>query len=204
MKRYGNYIETSTGRQFWPLDPRPEDISITDIAAGLSKICRFNGQCREFYSVAAHSINCADMAGNAGAGVRLQLLLLLHDASEAYVSDIATPVKSMLPEYAAIEQGIMDAVYKQFNLLPPTVEEERVIKAVDTHALRCEAKRLMPMQCNWGDWVDGFDERHRPYGLGLPNGFIGIESEYSIPHIENLFRLRFSQFRGIYIQMMGK
>src|ERR1700693_75116 len=57
--RKGDWIQTFTGRQFWPLDPRPEEVCIEDIAHGLSNECRFAGQCRSFYSVAQHSVLCA-------------------------------------------------------------------------------------------------------------------------------------------------
>lgn len=153
MNRRGDFIETFTGIQFWPLDPRPEDIEIQDIAAGLSKICRFNGQCRQFYSVAQHSVNSVLYAARLKLSARMLLLVMLHDAAEAYVSDVAAPIKPLLPEFAAIEDGIMDAVYKHFEIEPPTDEETRTIKHIDKVMLMAEARRLMPMKC-WGDWVE--------------------------------------------------
>jgi hypothetical protein len=52
----GDWIQTATGRPFWPIDPRPEDIDIEDIAHALSMLCRFGGHCLRFYSVAEHSV----------------------------------------------------------------------------------------------------------------------------------------------------
>ena len=54
--RVGDWIQVYTGGQFWPLDPRPEEIHIEDIAHALALTCRFTGHCREFYSVAQHSL----------------------------------------------------------------------------------------------------------------------------------------------------
>lgn len=72
---------TYTGRQFWPLDPRAEDIDIRDVAHHLSLICRFNGAGRAFYSLAQHSCLVADTLD-----APLKLWGLLHDAAEAYDS----------------------------------------------------------------------------------------------------------------------
>lgn len=59
------WIQTFTGRQFWPLDPRAEDVDIRDIAHALSMKCRYNGHCREFYSIADHSCRVAEVIHNA-------------------------------------------------------------------------------------------------------------------------------------------
>ena len=79
---------TYTGKEFYPLDPNPADIDIKDIAHALSNCCRFAGHIKSFYSVAQHSVIVSELCEpeNALAG-------LLHDASEAYLSDIARPVK---------------------------------------------------------------------------------------------------------------
>lgn len=58
--RRGDWIQTFTGRRFWPLDPRPEDVCIEDIAHALSLKCRFGGHCTRFYSVAEHSVHVSN------------------------------------------------------------------------------------------------------------------------------------------------
>ena len=54
--RKGDWMQTYTGRQFWPIDPRANEVHIEDIAHALSMMCRYNGHCRTFYSVAEHSV----------------------------------------------------------------------------------------------------------------------------------------------------
>lgn len=95
-----NFIRTYTGRKYWPLNPRPEDVCIEDIAHHLALINRFAGATYEPYSVAQHSVlvsNCIRdrLAPFVGAD-RIRMLCLaglLHDASEAYLQDIPRPFK---------------------------------------------------------------------------------------------------------------
>jgi hypothetical protein len=97
MGRKGDWIQTFTGKQFWPLDPRPDEVYIEDIAHALGNICRFNGHCLRFYSVAEH---CFHVSHKVVPG--LALMGLLHDAAEAYVCDVVRPVKPYLKEYKKI------------------------------------------------------------------------------------------------------
>ncbi len=82
--RRGDWIQVRSGRKFHPLDPRPEDVDINDIAHALSNLCRFTGHCTDFYSVAQHSVIASQIVPPASA-----LAALLHDASEAYMGDIS-------------------------------------------------------------------------------------------------------------------
>lgn len=134
MTRRGDWIQTHSGRRFWPLDPRAEEVCIDDIAHALSLLCRFGGHCDRFYSVAEHSLYVADHCdGDALWG-------LLHDASEAYVQDLARPFKRMLPEYCSAEQRVQLAVCERFGLSP--VMPDRV-KRVDRAILTDERRVLM-------------------------------------------------------------
>jgi uncharacterized protein len=89
--RNGAWIQTVTGKQFWPMDAQPEEVDIEDIAHALSLPCRFNGHCKQFYSVAEHSIHVSRVVSNENAARGL-----LHDAAEAYLSYIPQPVKREL------------------------------------------------------------------------------------------------------------
>ena len=81
-------ICTFTNVVMYPLNPRKEDFRISDIAHALSLMTRANGHFLHFYSVAQHCLNCSYEAEARGYSRRMQLALLLHDASEAYLSDV--------------------------------------------------------------------------------------------------------------------
>ena len=98
------WIETFSGQKVSFPFPEPESIKIHDIAHGLAHICRFSGQCSRFYSVAQHSLNMAIELNKRGCGPRLLLLGLLHDASEAYIGDMPSPLKRLIPAYREIEK----------------------------------------------------------------------------------------------------
>lgn len=139
-----NTMTTFTGRHFDPMQIRTEDICIEDIAHALSLMCRGGGHLKYFYSVAQHSLNCAAEAKARGWSERLQLACLLHDASEAYLSDIIRPVKANLTGYLEIESRIMEKILEKFNLSDLTEEERRMWKQIDDEMLYYELKNLMP------------------------------------------------------------
>lgn len=119
--RVGDWMETFTGRQFWAMDPRPDEIVIEDIAHALSMQCRYAGHCQRFYSVAEHSVHLANYVSPQN-----RLWALLHDASEAYLVDIPRPTKPYLPGYKEAEARIMAAVCDRFGLpheMPAEVKE---------------------------------------------------------------------------------
>lgn len=120
MTRQGDWMQTYTGRQFWPIHPRPDEINIEDIAHALSMMCRYNGHCRTFYSVAEHSVLVSRHVPPEHA-----LWALLHDASEAYIADIVRPAKRFIAGYCEVEARIMDAVCERFGLLPVMPDEVR-------------------------------------------------------------------------------
>jgi len=146
MDRIGNWQQTFTGRQFWPLDPRPEDVMIEDVAHALSMVCRFGGHCREFYSVAQHSVIVSHAveryAGGRG-NPAVQLWGLLHDAAEAYIGDIIRPIKPYLTGYAEIESKIMEAVLQRFGLFETRPTMPGIVKICDDRACATEARDLM-------------------------------------------------------------
>ncbi len=107
----GNWIETYTGRKVYPLNLRVEDIDIRDIAHALSLMCRFNGHCPSFYSVAQHSVLVAQLLRP-----ELKLAGLLHDASEAYLCDLPTPVKAQMPTYQDAEIQAIKVIGKKFGI----------------------------------------------------------------------------------------
>jgi hypothetical protein len=152
------YIRTFTGRQCWPLNPKPEDICIEDIAHALSNICRFGGHVREFYSVAQHSVLVSRTVPP-----DLALCGLLHDASEAYLCDIMRPIKPHFPGYAEVEERLMTAIAQVFDFQWPPPPE---IKAADMRLLVTERRDLMPdRQCPHTDGknYEPLSERIEPW-----------------------------------------
>ena len=109
-----------------------------DIAHALSLMTRANGHFPVFYSVAQHSLDCAAMAQAEGRSSREVLACLLHDASEAYLSDITRPVKGCLPEYRRIEQVLQEMIYEKYLIAPPTEREREIVKRMDDTCLYYE------------------------------------------------------------------
>jgi hypothetical protein len=136
--RVGDWMQTVDGNAFWPLDPRPEDINIEEIAAALSRQCRFGGHIKrgiEIYSVAEHSVMVADLASS-----EVKLAALMHDASEAYLQDIIRPIKPALGGYAEIENRLMSIIAEKFGFQWPMPSE---VKWLDNAILADERDQVM-------------------------------------------------------------
>lgn len=143
----------ASGRRFWPLDPRADEVHVEDIALALSNLCRFGGRCQRFYSVAQHCLHVAELAASVlpSAGPHG----LLHDAAEAYLGDIIRPLKNWVliqqpagrristePFFMA-EKRVLDAIYERLGLAEPTVAERQAVIHADELALAVEARDLM-------------------------------------------------------------
>lgn len=147
--RKGDWIETYSSRMCYPLDPRPEEICIEDIAHALSLICRFNGHCSFFYSVGQHSLGVQEELAKAGHSPRVQLYGLLHDASEAYLCDLTRPVKPHIEGYEEAEALLQDMVFHTFGLPPMDEIVSTCVTKYDNMLLRAEAEQLMPNSNGW-------------------------------------------------------
>ena len=138
-------IRTYLGVSFNVLEPREEDIHPLDIAKALSQQCRFTGHTKPPYSVAEHSILVATLSPT-----KWKLAALLHDAAEAYLMDLPTPIKN-LPEmkpYRDMEDKLQRLIYKRFGVdseeVPPSV------KKADHEAFKIEWNALMvPTEDAW-------------------------------------------------------
>lgn len=157
--RNGDWIQTYTGKMFWPVDPRTEEIFIEDIAHALSLLCRFGGHVRRFYSVAEHSVRVSQAVPDDCA-----LWGLLHDATEAYLVDLPRPIKrhsSLGTEYLAIEGRLLEAVATRFGLVMP---EPEYVHAADAVLLRTEQRDLMgPQTKPWECQATPLPERIEPW-----------------------------------------
>ncbi len=124
-------ILTYSGVMIDPLHPDPALIRIRDIAHALSLLCRANGHFPTFYSVAQHSIACCREAAARGDSPKLQLACLLHDASEAYLSDVTRPVKAAMPLYLELEAPLQDTIWSKWLDSPLTEQEYKRVFEID-------------------------------------------------------------------------
>ena len=147
-------IGTYSGLAIDPLFPDPDSIDINDIAHSLANQCRFTGHTRIFYSVAQHSILVSEIVDYNNA-----LWGLLHDASEAYLSDIARPIKRGLSgfaeAYAEVEEGLMISIATKYGLSWPMPDD---VKWADNVLLRTEIRDLMPPSIEFTPGLGGEQE----------------------------------------------
>ena len=119
-------------------EPTLEMINIEDIAHGLSNQCRFAGQLPKFYSVGQHSVMCSMY--DEFPTIKVKLQALLHDAPEAYLMDIPTPIKRHLNNYKELENNVMKVIAEKFNIDYPF---DGYVKWVDKDMLEWEWEYLM-------------------------------------------------------------
>ena len=148
-----SFIQTRHGRSVHVFDPQPEEFDIRDIAYALSMQCRFNGHIKQFYSVAQHSVYVSRAAGYTNVP-QARLWGLMHDASEAYIGDMPTPVKKWLPDFCAVEKNIEDAICLKFGI-ERTPEIQMTVKECDRLLLVYEAKELHP----YFDGIENWEAR---------------------------------------------
>lgn len=139
-------LETVSGRKVDVADPDPNSIVIEDIAWALSRMPRFSGHSIPYtpYSVAQHCVQVAkDLAAH---GPQMQMYGLLHDAAEAYINDLPSPVKH-IPEIHAVikklEDSLMSAIYTSLDIQQPTEHQEQIVKFADKTQQAVEAYNFM-------------------------------------------------------------
>lgn len=134
------FITTATGKHFYFEDPQPDQIDIADIGYSLSHTNRWGGHCYPALSVAQHSVMVADGLLRNGASQMVQLQGLLHDAAEAYLGDVPTPIKSKLPEYMAMELLVTDVIFRKWGIPMPMDPQ---VHLMDVEMRKWEYRDLM-------------------------------------------------------------
>jgi len=165
-----HFITTYTGKKFHYLNPQPEEIDIVDIAHSLSLTCRFSGHCKEFYSVADHSIRVAHIVP-----VGLKLQALLHDTAEAYLTDVPRPIKEAFG-LRVCEELILQRILIKFGIQGISPE----VKKADDVMIATEARDLMP---NMNDWAS------------LPEPLPGRIYPFTSKDAERLFLFKFKLYK---------
>ncbi len=136
-----------SGRRLDILQPSPLDIEIEDIAHGLARVSRWNGQTSGpfSFSVADHSllVEAIFSRDNPGVGPSHQLAALLHDAPEFVIGDLISPFKSAIKgEYRLLEHNLLQAIHQRFGLSSMPSGINQAIKMADAHAAYMEAISL--------------------------------------------------------------
>lgn len=141
--RIGDWITTYSGGRYFPLDPRPEEILIEDIAHALSLLCRFNGHIQHFYSVGEHCYHISKAVP-----FEYALQGLLHDGEEAYTSDIPRPLKHQIELAQFREVGNLNqkVLFKKYGVDYPEYE---IVKEMDARIIANESHVLFNTPQKW-------------------------------------------------------
>jgi hypothetical protein len=153
--RKGSWIQCYSGVRFFPLDPKPEEIHYDDIVMGIAREGRYRNQTLWPYFVAEHSVIVSIYAGKLAQERGEDWLLcarqgLLHDASEAYIGDVATPLKRqpMMAGYREVENVLQFAIYERYGVTP-TLASTQIVHEVDRRVVIDEIRALMPDPDMW-------------------------------------------------------
>ena len=157
-----NWIMSYSGKPVQPLDPTPESILIEDIAHALAMTCRWAGHCHTYYSVAEHSVRVADVCGTLArkAGLSdaevavVEMLGLMHDATEAYVGDIPRPLKTQfqlitprgVETFREVEAHLYAVIEEALGLPKATREMMDMVHQADNILLSTEARDVAHIQ----------------------------------------------------------
>ncbi|MEE7455510.1 hydrolase [Methylorubrum populi] len=149
-----------SGRRLDLLDPSPLDVEIGDIAHGLARVARWNGQTAgpHVFSVAQHSLLVEAIGGalDPRLGARERLELLLHDAPEYVIGDIISPLKNAIGDaYRSVERRLLAAIRQRFGLEAPSPALARLVKRADRIAAAIEATRLAGFSSAEADGIFG-------------------------------------------------
>ncbi len=183
-----------SGRRLDLLDPSPLDVELEDIAHGLARVARWNGQTEgpHIFSVAQHSLLVEAIAGHLSPEIpaRSRLAVLLHDAPEYVIGDIISPFKAVIGDaYRAVEGRLLTAIHLRFGLpaeAPPPLK--RLIKRADRQAAFLEATRLAGFE---RDEAIRFFGRPEP----LPRSVSTLVAPWPIAEAEERYRRRIEELQ---------
>lgn len=175
-KRFGAWSQSYSGERYWSLDPLPEEVHLVDIVQGLVNAARYRGQTKFFYPVLTHCVlvsraveqRALEKGWSFQASKDAAFEGLLHDASEAFLGDVARPLKRMrtMREYRNVEAKWEHAINNAFNI-QPTKQTTKLVKEVDTRIVLDEIWVLMKDPTMWER--SGRYPGLEPLGIEIPN-----------------------------------
>lgn len=139
-------ILCQSGEYFDFTDPEGSNFTVNDVAHALSNICRFTGHAHRFYSVAEHSVHASRIVPEG-----FELEALVHDATEAFIGDVAKPLKMLLPDYQRLERRIERIVLSRFGIKDGL---SAVVKRADMQMLKAEQEQAMLNHDRWHPIAD--------------------------------------------------
>jgi len=165
--RFGGYVLTFAGSWFYPLDPRPEDVVLEDVAQGLALKCRWSGLCNQHYSIAEHCLTVAVLAEYLarcdGKPERFAIACrdegLVHDGNEAYLPDMPGPIKRYIDGWKDREHKIDAAIHVKLRLPPVEHEVEVYVKWADLMVLALEQERLFSRRITPQELYNNYEMR---------------------------------------------
>ncbi len=183
-----------SGRRLDLLHPSPDDIAIADIAHGLARVARWNGQTRggNPFSVAQHSLLVEAIVGHLEPGMPAagRLAALLHDGPEYVIGDLISPFKTVMGDaYKGVERRLLEAIHARFDIQPEAVASPALVKRADQIAAFLEATQLAGFAA-----AEAADLFVRPEPA-LADA-IGLLEPVSAPEAERAFLARFGLLHG--------
>ncbi len=178
-----SWITSFTGRKINFNELSHADICIEDIATGLSNICRFNGQCGKFYSVAEHCVLGAEHLKYTLKNHAAAKAFLLHDASEAYLGDVSSPLKNIIESiYLPLENQLTNRINQVFNI---DNNYASLVKEIDMRMCITERDAMLDRNVRWSDKYESLER--------LPIIVKNWEPRYAKAYFLDLFDLLFSK-----------
>ena len=174
-----DWITTYSGNKL-DIESVNPNITIRDIAHGLSLTCRFAGMCKEFYSVGMHSIILSNILFNESGNNNYAIVALMHDAAEFVFGDIPTPIKKVMPEYKKYHDLFLKNIFKKFNL------NFNFLKEIDKYDKRLALTEAEYLGINTSDWQLYKD--YKPYQINLFNMRNPLD-------VEDMFRERYHDYK---------
>ena len=169
------YMETFTGKRFFPNDPHPDMILIEDIAHALSLQCRYGGHCTRFYSVAEHCFLMANHVVHKRLNPEIAMVALMHDAAEAYLMDLPRAIKAEVGEaYKNLEAKVEAVIWEKFGIADIVKKWHGIVKELDGRIIVNEREALMrPTNNKWFNSPEnGFEPIYVP-----PSHRLGVRPE---------------------------